>query len=52
MPVCVECGKPVNDTYKRFKGKGNIRLTKCVTNRLLFCFNVCLGQLPTICRQI
>ncbi len=28
MPVCVECGNPVNHLYIEY-GKGNIRLTQC-----------------------
>lgn len=30
MVTCVECGKFVPETHREFKGKGNIRLTKCV----------------------
>jgi hypothetical protein len=27
--ICVECGQPVNDTYRHFQS-GGIRVTRCV----------------------
>ena len=43
--ICVECGRPVNDVYKQFGGKGNIRLTRCVGILCLFLVSLLIFDL-------
>lgn len=38
--ICVECGRPVNDVFKQFGGKGNIRLTRCVRLKTCLLFKI------------